>query len=263
MAKDCCGDVEIQGVRGVIDRTNVKWSDEQVDPKSYRHEHNPGDFEIDNFKMEDVLLTVYQTNDFRPFTVSVFNCELPRLRKQWLFYDFMSANNMSGSFDDSLFTVHPRQMHGHTGTPLNEGSDAENGRWKKHTRLRIDGLHIDHLNRGIEGPFSWIREGNVDIVADVMIPNDADDIWTTVITGIHDSIDRMEASVTNSQAYTQVTQNAFSKPIRHEEGGYEVDTTIRNAPSLSTTEQPPTNDGNNENDNDARRPTRPRYPDSA
>lgn len=79
-------DVEIKGVRGVIDRTNVHWDPElqNVDPKSWRHEHSTGDFEIDRFKMDDVLLTVYQPNDFRPFTVSVFNCELPRLRKQWL-----------------------------------------------------------------------------------------------------------------------------------------------------------------------------------
>lgn len=194
-------DVEVIGVRGVIDRTFVQPRDYSIDPKSFRHEHNPGDFEIGNFKMSDVLLTVHQPDNFRPFTVSVFNCDLPRLRKQWLFYDLMSANNMSGSFDDSLFTVHPRQLHGTTGIQLSENG-IEEGQWKKHSRLRIDGLNIDHLNRGVEGTFSWIREGNVDLVADVMIPNDEDDIWrqswrksTEAISNLYDQV---EASISST-----------------------------------------------------------------
>lgn len=186
-------DVEVRGVRGVLDRTSVQPRIDDVDPKSYRHEHNTGDFEIDNFKMEDVLLTVYQPNNFRPFQVSVFNCELPRLRKQWLFYDFMSANNMSGSFDNSLFTIHPRQVHSTTGVTLVHGSEEEASQWKKHSRIRLDGLKIDHLNRGVDGPFSWIYEGNVDIVADLMIPNDADG---SIVKAMSDFYDRMEATVT-------------------------------------------------------------------
>lgn len=206
-------DVEIIGVRGVIDRTNVRPVEGYVDPKSYRHEHDTGDFEIDDFKMSDVLLTVHQPNDFRPFSVSVFNCELPRLRKQWLFYDFMNANNMSGSFDDSLFTVHPRQVHGHTGVTLTpdgrELGDAT--QWKKHSRLRIDSLNIDHLNRGVEGPFSWIYEGNVDIVADVMIPHDEDGVWRQSwkksAEAVTEFYERVEASVVASTHPQHQIQN--------------------------------------------------------
>jgi distribution and morphology protein 31 len=202
-------DVEIVGVRGVIDRTSVQKTDHYIDPKSYRHEHDTGDFEIDVFKMSDVLLSVYQPDNFRPFTVSVFNCELPRLRKQWLFYDFMSANNMSGSFDDSLFTVHPRQVHGHTGAPLTADGVGEDAHWKKHSRLRIDGLNIDHLNRGVEGPFGWIHEGNVDIVADVMIPSDEDSIWRQSFKrsaeAMSEFYDRIEHSVTQQT-------HAYGKP---------------------------------------------------
>ncbi|KAF2725529.1 hypothetical protein K431DRAFT_309163 [Polychaeton citri CBS 116435] len=194
-------DVSVRGVRGVIDRRSVHWDGHPVDPKSYRHEHHTGDFEIDEFKMEDVLLTVYQPHDFRPFTVSIFNCDLPRLRKQWLFYDFLSANNMSGSFDDSLFTIHPRQVHSYTGASLSDSGaeiDPEPSHWKKHSRLRIDGLRIDHLNRGVEGPFGWIHEGNVDIVADVMIPSDSDGSIAKVMS---DFYDQLEATVTNAQLH--------------------------------------------------------------
>lgn len=191
-------DVEIKGIRGVVDRTSVR-TIEGVDPRSYKHEHQPGDFELDSFKMEDVLVTVYQPNGFRPFSVSIYSCDLPQLRKQWLFYDFLSANMMSGSFDNSLFTIHPRQTHNYTGAQLSSGRASEDGSsWKKHSRIRIDGLNIDHLNRGYEGPFSWIHEGNVDIIADVMFPNDNDDSIAKVMS---DMYDRVEATVTQQRKH--------------------------------------------------------------
>ncbi|CUS10744.1 unnamed protein product [Tuber aestivum] len=188
-------DVEIKGVRGVIDRTHVVWDD--VDPRVFRHEHQPGDFEIDSFKLEDLLVTVHQPDSFRPFSVSIFSCDLPQLRKQWLFYDFLSANMMSGSFDDSLFTIHPRQTHVVSPESLNGnvGNESNPEAWKKTSRLRIDGLGIDHLNRGVEGPFSWIQHGNVDIVADIMFPTDDDLQFTKVVQHI---VQRMEATVSPS-----------------------------------------------------------------
>lgn len=190
-------DVEVKGIRGVVDRTSVHDDGEHVDPRSFKHEHHLGDFEIDSFKLEDLLVTVYQPRDFRPFSVSIFSCELPRLRKQWLFYDFLSANNMSGSFDESLFTIHPRQIHGHTGAVLDElEATGESNIWKKQSRLRIDGLNIDHLNRGVEGPFSWIHEGSVDIVADIMFPVDNDESIAKVMSDVYD---RVEATVTSNR----------------------------------------------------------------
>jgi distribution and morphology protein 31 len=195
-------DVEVKGVRGVIDRTSVHWGGEYIDPRTYLHKHHPGDFEIDSFKMEDLLVTVHQPNGFRPFSISIFSCDLPQLRKQWLFYDFLSANNMSGAFDGSLFTIHPRQMHGFAAAHHEESNDEANP-WKKHSRLRIDGLKIDHLNRGVEGPFGWIYEGNVDIVADIMFPADEDESIAKVMS---DFYDRMEATVTSNR-YIHILEN--------------------------------------------------------
>ena len=193
-SKGLLRDVEIKGVRGVIDRASAHYAGDSVNPRTFKHEHNPGDFEINSFKLEDLLVTVHQPHDFRPFSISVFSCDLPQLRRQWLFYDFLSANTMSGSFDDSLFTIHPRQMHGHVGGHLDSEFEI-NGQevpWKKHSRLRIDGLNIDHLNRGVTGPFSWIHKGEVDIVADLMFPADNDESISKVIS---DFYERMEATV--------------------------------------------------------------------
>ncbi|KAI0483378.1 mitochondrial distribution and morphology proteins-domain-containing protein [Xylariaceae sp. FL0804] len=190
-------DVEIKGIRGVIDRTHVKWSDEFVDPLSFRHEHQPGDFEINSFKMEDLLVTIHQPGGFRPFSVSIYSCELPQLRKQYLFYDFLSANHMSGSYDGSLFTIHPRQVHGvAAGQETAVDPLGELDAWDKFSRLRIDGLKIDHLNRSVEGPFGWIYEGNVDIVADVRFPRADDDSITKVVGELYD---RLEDAVTSNR----------------------------------------------------------------
>ncbi|CAF9924562.1 MAG: Mitochondrial distribution and morphology protein 31, mitochondrial precursor [Heterodermia speciosa] len=202
-SKGLLRDVEIKGVRGVLDRTSVRSTGAYVDPRTYKHEHNPGDFEINSFKLEDVLVTVHQPHGFRPFSVSVFSCDLPRLRRQWLFYDFLSANNMSGSFDESLFTIHPRQMHNYAGTHFEDVGEANV--WKKQSRLRIDGLNIDHLNRGVEGPFSWIHQGNVDIVADILFPADSDESIAKVMS---DFYDRLEATVTSSQRLQQRDGNS-------------------------------------------------------
>lgn len=202
-------DVEVKGVRGVVDRTSVHWGTEYIDPKTYRHEHNPGDFEIESFKMEDLLVTIHQPNGFRPFSVSIFSCELPQLRKQWLFYDFLSANNMSGAYDGSLFTIHPRQKHGFAGSHAaqdDNGNSNEPSPWKKHSRLRIDALKIDHLNRGVDGPFGWIHEGNVDIVADVMFPAETDESIAKVMS---DFYDRMEATVASNR-YMHILEKSAS-----------------------------------------------------
>lgn len=219
-------DVEVKGIRGVVDRTSVHYSGEYVDPRTFKHEHSPGDFELESFKMEDLLVSIYQPHNFRPFSVAIFSADLPQLRKQWLFYDFLSANNVSGSFDDSLFTIHPRQVHNYTGTQLNEAfggaSSSEPQHWKKQTQIRIDGVKIDHLNRGVEGPFSWIHEGNVDIVADIMFPPDSDE---GIVKAMSDFYDRMEATVTsskylhlhplsNTNPAAQGTASNSSSPIR-------------------------------------------------
>lgn len=193
-SKGLLRDVEVKGVRGVIDRTHVHYNGQPVDPRNYKHKHNPGDFEIDSFKMKDLVVVVHQPKDFRPFSVSIYACDLPQLRRQWLFYDFLSANSMSGSFDKSLFTLHQRQMHSHVESQLNGGAriNGQSNPRKKHSSLRIDGLNVDHLNRGVQGPFSWIHEGNVDILADIMFPAENDESVAKIMS---DFYDRMEATV--------------------------------------------------------------------
>lgn len=65
-------------------------------------------------KLEDVLVTVYQPHDFRPYTVSIFRADLNKLRKQWLCLDFLQAENIVGQIDNCLFSLHRPQSIGRT-----------------------------------------------------------------------------------------------------------------------------------------------------
>lgn len=160
--KGILDEVTINGLRGVVDRTHVVWK-ENDDPKNYLNVHQPGDFEISKFEMNDVLFTLYQPNGFRPFQVSFYNCELPQLRKHWLFFDFLNANNISGTYDNSLFSIHKKYKV--------DDSSSNPSPWKKVTRMRVDNLNIDHLNAGVEGPFGWITDGQVDMIGDILLPD--------------------------------------------------------------------------------------------
>jgi distribution and morphology protein 31 len=160
--------MQIVGMRGVVDRTHVHW-DPDDDATNYKNVYQPGDFEINEFSMQDVLFKLKQPNDFRNFDVAIYNCELPILRKNWLFYDFLNANVMSGAYDNALFTVHRKQRFNDFEEENNQDLSSK---WKRITRLRIDSLNIDHLNTGLEGPFGWITSGTVDMIGDIMVPQE-------------------------------------------------------------------------------------------
>lgn len=177
------GEVEVNGMRGIVDRTHVHWEKDD-DPRNYKNVHRPGDFEINNFKMNDVLFTLAQPDGFRPFNVSIYNCDLPILRKNWLFYDFLNANNISGSYDDSLFTIHKRQRI----NDFEEATTDKHSPWKRVTRCRVDALNVDHLNTGLEGPFGWITSGEVDMIGDIMVPEEEGVNMTEIVSTIADSL---------------------------------------------------------------------------
>ncbi|KAI9030691.1 mitochondrial distribution and morphology protein family 31/32 [Phycomyces nitens] len=206
---------DVKGVRGVIDRRHVRW-DPSVpwDPVTARHKYTPGDFELEKLTIDDLLVTVYQPRGFRPYPISIFQAQLDRFRKQWLFYDMLCATTIVGAFDKCLFSVHTPQLEksvleqaGHIDKQTDFRSHdiyhyypfkkpdpngvvvgGENERfgvmtdndmkkqgYKRKSRLRIDGVNIDHFNRGLSGPPGWITSGKLDISADIYIPQEASD----------------------------------------------------------------------------------------
>ncbi|KTW27102.1 hypothetical protein T552_02594 [Pneumocystis carinii B80] len=180
-------DIDIRGVRGIIDGSNICLDKDAppLDLKSFRKNRQLSDFEIENVRLKNVLVTVFQSKNFRPFTVSIYNCELPRLRKQWLLYDILNANTISGSYDNSLFTLHPHQ------TFLSDINEKK-GKEVRKTRLRIDNVNIDHINKGVEGPIGWITYGYVDFILDFVFPNENENI--NFMKVMHNIIDNVETT---------------------------------------------------------------------
>ncbi|KAK4688014.1 hypothetical protein P7C73_g2101, partial [Tremellales sp. Uapishka_1] len=161
---------KIKGVRGVVDRRSVWWDySKPMHPADFRHETHPGDFELDSLTMEDFLVTIYQPGGQRPFNVSIFNATVGPLRKRWFFYDMMSAEAITGQFDNCLFSLHMPQKLGR--------EKEEDGAVKRMARFRIDGLPIEHAQHatGSTGPMSWITSGKLDAVLDIKFPPHPDD----------------------------------------------------------------------------------------
>ena len=127
-------DAKVKGVRGVVgasfaflldvaessrpeDRRSVWWDvSKPLSPADWRHSTLPGDFELESMSIEDALMTIYQPGGQRPYNVSVFSALIGPLRKRWLFYDLMSAEGITGQFDNCLFSLHMPQKLGKTKT---------------------------------------------------------------------------------------------------------------------------------------------------
>ncbi|KJA27857.1 hypothetical protein HYPSUDRAFT_62897 [Hypholoma sublateritium FD-334 SS-4] len=203
-------DAVVRGVRGVVDRRNVFWDpDNPLDPALFRHTSQPGDFELENLQLEDVLVTVYQPGDFRPYTSSIFRADIRLFRKRFMFYDFLCAENVVGQFDNCLFSLHKPQSIGRT----NE-KDLKDGDWARMSRIRIDGVNIDHLQNSttMEGPISWITSGKVDAVLDIKFPRDPNDElpFNAILGEIADAI---STSLSGSQDVTRIPgQRELAKP---------------------------------------------------
>ncbi|WVQ93837.1 hypothetical protein IAU59_000915 [Kwoniella sp. CBS 9459] len=163
-------DAKVKGVRGVVDRRSVWWdTSKPLEPADFRHQTHPGDFEFESFHVEDALVTIYQPGGQRPFNFSIFSAVIGPLRKRWLFYDMMSAEGITGQFDNCLFSLHMPQKLGKT----REEGDLV----KRMARFRIDGMPIEHAQyaTGHTGPMSWITSGKLDAVLDIKFPYHPDD----------------------------------------------------------------------------------------
>ncbi|KAJ1543691.1 Mitochondrial distribution and morphology protein 31, mitochondrial precursor [Cladochytrium tenue] len=159
----------MKGVRGVVDRRHIIWDPDWVPTRRKPHEN---DFMMSKFVVEDLLLTILNPS-FRPYTISVFNGELPLFRQQWLLYDLMCADSIVGTFDDCLFSIHRAQDPEFL--PEAHKGEQKNPHWAKMVgHLKISGVPIEHMNTGVTGPFGWITSGSVDLDFHIFIPQTTD-----------------------------------------------------------------------------------------
>ncbi|EGG03733.1 uncharacterized protein MELLADRAFT_49357 [Melampsora larici-populina 98AG31] len=187
----------VSGVRGVVDRSHLEYSQTNheaptlIDRSSTRRKPSTGDFDLEELLVDDLLVTIYQPEAFRPYTFSIFSGHVRRLRKQWLFLDLMSAEQVTGQIDNCLFSLHRPQSLTHSNQSPSPSSSSS--KYQTHfSRFRIDGVPIDHLqSSGDEGPLGWITSGKVDLVADISLPRESEKIdLRTVVREIVDNIEK-------------------------------------------------------------------------
>ncbi|RKP04347.1 hypothetical protein CXG81DRAFT_655, partial [Caulochytrium protostelioides] len=175
----------LQGVRGVADRRHVTYDDDWLPS---RRQHQPGDWEIEAFGVNDLMLEVFNPGQ-RPYKVSIYQGELPQLRLQWLLYDFLCADSMVGTFDNALFSIHKRQDHSLAATERLGPPQT------KKSHFKISALPIAHLQTGDaeqDGFLSWLTQGNLDIDVHMFMPNPEDE-GDDVLDRILDEMDTLKA----------------------------------------------------------------------
>ncbi|KAK5959846.1 Mdm32p PWA37_002912 [Arxiozyma heterogenica] len=130
-------------------------------------------YQLNNIKIADSNITVnesYANGDPSiTYKISLFNLEIPKLRFNQMIVDFLHADVISGSINNSLFTFHKRQQKiGYS----NNNIQNDLGNWKRTTRLRLNSISIKDLGLYKTKSFNWMQKGNVDIVADIMLPTE-------------------------------------------------------------------------------------------
>lgn len=156
--------VEIHGLRGLIDRRDMNQNDSEINWFTNK------EYELGNFKILDSFFKIYPKGINKPLEFAIYNCELPKIRINWLLMDFLNANSITGSVDDSLFAIHKRQ---HKYAYVNDIVDDLNP-WKRITRLKLDPIDIETLGLHSSN-FNWLIDGKADITADIMPPIDDDE----------------------------------------------------------------------------------------
>ena len=94
----------IHGIRGTLDRRPVIWTDEMAQNWQKRSE-TEWDFYLNNLKIKDASVVIYQDFPSRPLPLLVHTASLARLRQHWILYDLLFADELTGEFDSSLFFV--------------------------------------------------------------------------------------------------------------------------------------------------------------
>ncbi|ODQ81602.1 hypothetical protein BABINDRAFT_109207 [Babjeviella inositovora NRRL Y-12698] len=175
--------VEVFGLRGVVKTEKMPASGNSDEaywlPKSYA---------LNSVKINDSYVEIHHKdhqNEAEPMKISIYNCNLPQLRSEWMLLDFFNADNVSGVINGSMFTIHKRQSSTKATAFVND-VEEDNSPWKKITRLRIDSVDLSKFAR-----FNWVKKGEAELICDIMLPND------DLLLGEHMSATELQAGITN------------------------------------------------------------------
>ncbi|GEQ67502.1 hypothetical protein JCM33374_g1167 [Metschnikowia sp. JCM 33374] len=139
------------------------------------------DYELAQVKIRDSFVEIHENGDASAFKISIFNCDLPRLRGDRLLLDFFNANIVTGTVNNSMFTIHKHQTF----------LDNDNV-----VTFKLDGIDMGSLSMANpKSKFNWLVGGKAEISADIRLPD-------------------FEASSTDYRHRTDATSSVFSKMLK-------------------------------------------------
>lgn len=165
-------DVKVFGIRG---NTIINYKEVGDDIKKQQLLLNW--FKNPNYTLMNVNITDSKFNVIEKFDngaestnykIRIFNLDISGLRFNQLLTDFLKANVITGSINNSLFTFHKRQHKLSYMEDLKEDLSS----WDRITRLRLNTINVNDLGLNKTKAFNWIEDGDVDLIADIMIPRE-------------------------------------------------------------------------------------------
>ncbi|CCK68836.1 Mdm32p KNAG_0B03950 [Huiozyma naganishii CBS 8797] len=174
-------DIKILGMRGDAN-INYQRDDENRNALLIEWFSNPH-YELNKIVVSDSNINVKESfpGSETPtcYKIALFNLEIPKLRLNRMIIDFLNANVITGSINNSLFTFHKRQNK----LPLLNSLEDDNSSLQRITRLRLNSISVKDLGIYQTKAFNWIDEGNVDIIADIMLPRGLADTSDSAFKG--------------------------------------------------------------------------------
>ncbi|SCV04497.1 LAME_0H18910g1_1 [Lachancea meyersii CBS 8951] len=154
-------DLSLYGMKG-----DVSVDDTREPEKLISWFSNPK-YHLGRLKIRDSRINVQDQTLDQNYRLSIYNMDLPQVRFEWALVDFFNANVVTGAVNHALFTIHKRQ---HKLAYLQD-FEHDMSPWKRITRLRLDEISVKDLGLDKSKAFNWIEDGQVEIIADFMLPD--------------------------------------------------------------------------------------------
>lgn len=185
-------------------------------------------YEFSHIRVEDTYIEVYEASaedgEFTnaPFKISLFNCDLPKLRGDRLLIDFFNANNVTGAVNESMFTIHKKQLY----------HDLSNDRV---VTFKIDGINMGSISQNnSQLKFNWIVNGKAEITADIRLPSlkeaDSDKVSDTFsISSEYKKVSDVFSQVFNELVYATKPSSEIPEETKSSSSSTEETPLLRSA----------------------------------
>ncbi|CAI4064243.1 hypothetical protein N7582_002638 [Saccharomyces uvarum] len=188
--KGMISNASIYGIRGTLNLSNFidLINSFQEDRKTENFLKSSNNIEITD--SEIFLKQSHSSPETPKLKFAIYNLSLPRLRLNHFISDVLSAKTFSGSINNSLFNLFKRQQkltavieNSNKNKMVTSKFDFTNNNHESDekvtrqddpnyiTTLRLNFINVNDLKFNGSSKFNWLKDGQVEILADIMLTN--------------------------------------------------------------------------------------------